>query len=112
MAYDTALVLGSVAVAFIFMYLGTQVQTRHHILQTLFIFGGLILSINAFGVMREVVNIQSLSANMVSVIDQGILVITIVFWAAMAYYLIFYLLEVIEYIKSAALKGKSRGKGK
>jgi tellurite resistance protein TehA-like permease len=148
MAYDVAIVLGSVVMAFIFAYLGANIKGKHFALQTLFIFAALILMINTAGFMGEVAIVDGSSPSMVVIdgpgqsddrlyvayfnsttgnllvsnssdgaqtwhtqiahtlddrtfssidlVENNIVVITWIFYIAIAYYIIFYLWEIFQ----------------
>lgn len=96
MAYDTAIIFGITVSGFVLAYLGANIKGKHFALQTLFIFMSLITLITSAGLMREIATIESLTANTINTLESHIFYMTIGFYIAIAYYIIFYVWEVFS----------------
>lgn len=112
MAYDTALVLGTSIGALVFAYFGIKIKgDKHFALQTLFIFGSIILLINSGGIMREIVTVDSIGGNVGNLVDQYVMTLSVVLWVAVAYHIVFYMWSVLEWLNTV-VTGKDDKKGK
>jgi len=106
MGYETALVLAPMLSAIALFILGTRIKGFHMVLQVLFIFSGLLFITQGLSVGRNIAEMNNVTNTTLENFDNSIILSTYIFYIAIAYYLIFYIVEIFKFIKSVMIKGK------
>lgn len=98
MAYDTAIVLGTTLTSIGFLYLATKMNIKNWPVQILFILMSFIIFINTGGLMREIVNVQSIGGNVGGLVENHVLILVFGFMIYFIYMIVNFIFELVAHL--------------
>lgn len=92
---NIAIMAGSVLGAIFFIYLGTMSSKQHWVMQSFFLFVGLILIINTFAVAEVMATTTQASASLKGLLNKAVMVTSFAFYFAVAYFVFTLIRELL-----------------